>query len=102
MMPFVFLLLTLIAFYWKYFPPKKINSLYGYRTSTSMKSQENWKLANSYSAHFFLISMSMLLAVSLFLVWINFDATILLAVLLVITIVLMIVLTEKKLKEAKK
>ena len=59
-------------------------------------------LANSYSAHFFLITMSLLLAISLFLEWINFDATILLAVLLVITIVLMIVLTEKKLKEAKK
>ena len=102
MMPFVFLLLTLIALYWKYFPPKKVNSLYGYRTSTSMKSQENWMLANSYSAHFFLITMSLLLAISLFLEWINFDATILLAVLLVITIVLMIVLTEKKLKEAKK
>lgn len=102
MMPFVFLLLTLIALYWKYFPPKKINSLYGYRTSTSMKSQENWKLANSYSAHFFLITMALLLAISLLLEWINFKATILLAFLLVISIVLMILLTEKKLKRAQK
>ena len=32
------------------FPPKKINSLYGYRTSSSMKSQERWDFAQIYSA----------------------------------------------------
>ncbi|MEX2380383.1 MAG: SdpI family protein [Vicingaceae bacterium] len=32
------------------FPPKKINSLYGYRTSASMKSQERWNFAQKYSA----------------------------------------------------
>lgn len=33
-----------------YFPPKKINSLYGYRTPSSMKSQERWSFAQEYSA----------------------------------------------------
>ena len=32
------------------FPPKKINYLYGYRTSKSMKSQENWDFSQIYSA----------------------------------------------------
>ena len=32
------------------FPPKKINHLYGYRTATSMKSQESWDFAQQYSA----------------------------------------------------
>lgn len=32
------------------FPPKKINHLYGYRTKSSMKSQERWNFAQSYSA----------------------------------------------------
>jgi len=31
------------------FPPKKINSLYGYRTSNSIKSQERWDYAQIYS-----------------------------------------------------
>ena len=31
-------------------PPKKINHLYGYRTSASMKSQESWDFAQKYSA----------------------------------------------------
>jgi uncharacterized membrane protein len=32
------------------FPPAKINSLYGYRTSNSMKSQERWDFAQIFSA----------------------------------------------------
>lgn len=32
------------------FPPKKINNLYGYRTSSSMKSQKRWDFAQTYSA----------------------------------------------------
>lgn len=31
------------------FPPKKINNLYGYRTSRSMKNQTNWDFAQVYS-----------------------------------------------------
>jgi uncharacterized membrane protein len=30
-------------------PPKKINHIYGYRTSRSMRSQESWELANRHS-----------------------------------------------------
>jgi uncharacterized membrane protein len=32
------------------YPPKKINSLYGYRTSNSMKNQEIWDYAQKKSA----------------------------------------------------
>lgn len=32
------------------FPPKKINSFYGYRTFSSMKSKERWDFAQNYSA----------------------------------------------------
>ena len=30
------------------FPPKKINSLYGYRTPRSMKNQDTWDTSNTY------------------------------------------------------
>lgn len=33
-----------------FFPPRKINILYGYRTSSSMKSQDRWDFAQKYSA----------------------------------------------------
>lgn len=32
------------------FPPKKINMLYGYRTTRSMKNQEQWDFSQKYSA----------------------------------------------------
>jgi len=32
------------------FPPKKINSFYGYRTSKSMRNHENWTFAQKYSS----------------------------------------------------
>ena len=31
------------------FPPKRINSLYGYRTKNSMKSQSSWDFAQRFS-----------------------------------------------------
>ena len=43
-------LMLFIAWLLKKYPPKKINHLYGYRTATSMKSQESWVFAQQYSA----------------------------------------------------
>ena len=44
---FVFVLAGLLMLT---FPPKKINSLYGYRSRRSMKNQENWDFAQKYSS----------------------------------------------------
>lgn len=33
-----------------FFPPKRINYLYGYRTKSSMQSQDRWEFAQKYSA----------------------------------------------------
>lgn len=45
------------------FPPKKINSLYGYRTYSSMKSQERWDFAQIYASKE-IIKLGVLLALS--------------------------------------
>jgi len=39
----------------RYFPPAKINRIYGYRTRRSMASQEAWDFSNRYSANCLLI-----------------------------------------------
>ena len=39
----------------KFLPPQKINSIYGYRTKLSMKNQDTWNEAQRYSAYSFLI-----------------------------------------------
>ncbi len=43
----VFLLVGLIMLK---FPPKKINGLYGYRTTSSMKNQKRWDFSQKFSA----------------------------------------------------
>lgn len=40
------LLFFSLVFY--FFPPKKINSIYGYRTNKSMKNEEVWHFANAF------------------------------------------------------
>ena len=45
--PLIFLVVGIV--FWMC-PPKKINGLYGYRTTRSRKSQEAWDFAQRYSA----------------------------------------------------
>lgn len=83
------------------FPPKKINSLYGYRTSSSMKNQERWIFAQSYSAKE-IIKLGAILAFSgvigLF-VHPNVNvATILGLVMMMLTIIILILRVEKAIK----
>ena len=44
------IIFILLGLFMNFFPPKKINSLYGYRTAASMKSQERWDFAQKYVA----------------------------------------------------
>ncbi len=41
-------LMFLISIIFYFFPPKKINSLYGYRTHRTMANEEIWNFANSF------------------------------------------------------
>lgn len=41
---------VLAGFFMLNFPPKKINSWYGYRTKSSMKNQERWDFAQNCSS----------------------------------------------------
>ncbi len=58
-------LLLLISVIFNYFPPKKINNLYGYRTHKSMLNQDIWDFSNavfnktllSYGAASFVVAM---------------------------------------------
>lgn len=41
---------VIVGFFMSKFPPKKINRLIGYRTARSMKNQQQWDFAQTYSA----------------------------------------------------
>lgn len=51
------LLLLILCWYTYKFPPKKINGVYGYRTSSSMKSQQNWDYAQKIFPTYFFYSI---------------------------------------------
>lgn len=85
------------------FPPKKINSLYGYRTSSSMHSQEAWDFAQKYSAKVsILVGIIMILLgfIALLLPGISRDFQVWISLLIIFTLVGVLILsTEKKLKQ---
>lgn len=100
-MTILFTFLSVIALVYKVFPPKKINYVYGYRTSNSMKNIENWNLANKYSSNLMLMAMLLLLAVSSIFDFFDFVATNWLIGLLLLSFAIMIFLTEKKIKQSE-
>ncbi len=54
MLNFIFwqqgVLLLIIGILFRIYPPTSINSLYGYRTKSSMRNEASWNLANAYSS----------------------------------------------------
>lgn len=42
------IILMVVGILTRIFPPKKPNSIYGYRTNRSMKTRSSWKVANEY------------------------------------------------------
>ena len=66
--PLVLMVVGLI--FWK-FPPKKINGIYEYRTTRSMKSQAAWNFAQRYSSKIMIMFGIVLLALSLCARWLQ-------------------------------
>ena len=93
-------LLTIVGVIVKYNPPKKINSLYGYRTSRSMKSQEAWDAANAYSLNLMLwVGIATTISqVILYLLVTPLNALLIACIIMCTLLVGMIVRTESYLK----
>jgi len=49
------LMILIIGLIFKKFPPKKINSIYGYRTNSSMKNKKVWDYAQVVGANSFIV-----------------------------------------------
>ena len=83
------------------FPPKKINSIYGYRTSRSMKNQENWDLAQRFSSQLMLKQGLIMLVMAFILAVLPIStevSTLISMSLLVTSVINLFVQTEKRLK----
>lgn len=83
------------------FPPGKINFFYGYRTPSSMKSQDRWVFAQRYSAIELLWAGLALMATSLLALVLNLSqgAEIAIAIgLMVIALAVILIRTERAIK----
>lgn len=83
------------------FPPKKINSLYGYRTKSSMKNLERWDFAQKFSAKEMMKLGAFLMLTSLLAFITNFNNTINLIIGLSLTLVGLTILFVKVEKAIK-
>lgn len=88
----IFVIIGLIMYY---FPPKKINYLYGYRTKNSMKNLERWTFAQRHSAKLMMWCGVVLLITGIVGVILNLDPNIMKIVGLVELIILVIFLFIK-------
>ena len=92
---------SIAAFITMKFPPKKINGIYGYRTARSMKSQENWDIAQRYSSRLMLKQGLGILAIAGLLNVLPLPeevAAIISVALLILSVIVLFVQTEKRLK----
>lgn len=85
------------------FPPKEINSLYGYRTSSSMKSLEAWIASNRYASKIMILAGIDLLLLGLILFWAGINNEKIWGIVTLISVisisVIIYLLTENYLKE---
>ncbi|KEY19005.1 SdpI family protein [Kaistella antarctica] len=94
----IFIFAGLLMFY---LPPKKINSLYGYRTTSSMKNQDRWNFAQRLSAIEMLKLGAFLMLTSLLPLFTNFSNSLSLIIgvsLTLIGLTLLFVKVEKAIK----
>ena len=95
--PLILVITLIIARY----PPKKINHLYGYRTTRSMLNQDCWDFANKYSTVLMWKSALITCITQLFAILVLDEESALLigVIVLILTLFYSIYLTEKALKK---
>ncbi|MFA6276170.1 MAG: SdpI family protein [Pedobacter sp.] len=94
------LIFFIVGLLFKMFPPKKINSIYGYRTSSSMRNLDTWTVANKYSAGLMIfegIGMTIIGILILMFSGIGTIGTGISVGFVILFVILLIVLTEKHL-----
>ena len=93
--------LLVVAVIFKIYSPKSINHYFGYRTKTSMASQEAWNRANEYSSRLLVLVALVLNILQLILfLWLDREvAFLIVGVLMILGVLLIIPLTEMHLRK---
>ena len=64
-------LLFLLSIIFYFFPPKKRNALYGYRTNKALLNKDVWQFANSFFTKQFLLYSAISFVAAMLLVYLN-------------------------------
>lgn len=90
------------AAFLKIFPPKNVNLLYGYRTRSSMKSEDRWHFAQAKSANHMLVSGGILVVIGFIQPYLQLSEMMNIYVglgIVIVSVGIMIYSTEKAIKE---
>jgi len=96
------MMLFIVGLLFIMFPPKNINSFYGYRTTNSRRNLDTWKVANSYSAILMSIEGLILAVIGLLTTFFNDNKAIETALgvgLMFSSFIILVVATEKHLNK---
>ena len=96
------MVLFIVGLLFRIFPPKKINSIYGYRTTNSRRNLNTWKVANRYSAELLMFEGLIIAAIGIISTFINDNRAIETALdigLVFSSFVIILVATEKHLNK---
>ena len=96
------MMLFIVGLLFIMFPPKNINSFYGYRTTNSRRNLDTWKVANSYSAILMTIEGLVLAVIGLLTTFFNDNKAIETALgvgLILSSFIILVVATEKHLNK---
>lgn len=96
------MMLFIVGLLFIMFPPKNINSFYGYRTTNSRRNLDTWKVANSYSAILMAIEGLILAVIGLLTTFFNDNNAIETALgigLMFSSFIILVVATEKHLNK---
>ena len=95
-------ILFIVGLFFRICPPKKINSLYGYRTFSSMRNSDTWTNANKYSASLMVtegIILTLIGIITLRIPGSRVMGPVLGFALFIVSIIILIVATEKHLNK---
>lgn len=91
--------LFLFSLIFHFFPPKRINAIYGYRTNRTMQNETIWKFANTFFIKQFLIYSAISLVAALALAYFGKEITWQPMAITILSLAVSVIKTEQELNK---
>ncbi|WP_435254029.1 SdpI family protein [Tenacibaculum sp. A30] len=91
--------LFLFSIIFHFFPPKKINAIYGYRTNKTMKNDTIWQFANTFFTKEFMKYSAISLVAALVLAYLSKELTLQPMAIMLLSLAVSVVKTEQEINK---